>query len=673
MLSRSRIINPFTLALAILLASVIAADAQDDGKLATKEFGDHGKTITDLGAREVARAIAIQVDGSVLVAGFTESSGNADLFLARYRRIGELDATFGSGGVTILDLGDLESAEAIAIQADGKIVVAGHSGAKGMAARFLTNGTLDLTFNGTGVVIETFTTLDGVNHSVAIQADGRIVTGGDGGANAPSWRLNRYLPDGTRDPSFGTRGDGRVFTNQTAFEGFFPTAAALGIQNDGKIVMAGTISKTVIGIGAVEAGFGVARYLPDGTLDPSFGGDGAVATEISLGHSHANAMAIRKDGKIVVGGEEFLGFAVARYETDGSLDASFDDDGIARTLMGDILDFSAEVQHLAVQDDGRIVAVGGRLPTCTGQPCDVNVAMARYLEDGSLDHSFDGDGKVITDFGPRSDAFAIAYRNDRLYVTGFIGNAQDILVAEYVADGEDGFGTIRQPITTVSCPGDVSTNTAPGVCGATINYSPATSSDPGTISCEPPPGSFFPNGATTATCTTVYGDGVQNQQLTASCTFQVTIADNEPPVLTTSVGVRQLWPVDSTLVDVGFAATASDNCATAAPASVQIYSNEPNDDGVRSAFSPDAIDIAPGTLQLRAERRGGGTGRVYLIVSRITDTAAHTTLAVTSVVVPKNLSAADVSAISAQAAVAEAFALANDGAPPAGYVLIGAK
>ena len=303
---------------------------------------------------------------------------------------GDLDTAFGGDGKVTTDLtrhGGLTNA--VAIQADGKIVAAGHSlgpKPKFALARFRVNGTLNITFGGDGTVTTTIGGDGAVANAVAIQADGKIVAAGQSFGSNPEFALARYNGDGTLDTTFGT--DGKVTTD---FTGVGDLATAVAIQADGKIVAAGT------GSGSPE----LARYDPAGTLDPTFGNEGRVVTDFSGFASFlAYAVAIQADGKIVAAGEHFecfidgceSGFLLLRYNTDGSLDTTFGGDGVTGGFPG-------WANAVAIQVDGRIVAAGEWL----NPPNDPRFAVLRYKTDGTLDQSFGKRGWVLTDFTRGTD------------------------------------------------------------------------------------------------------------------------------------------------------------------------------------------------------------------------------------------------------------------------------
>jgi hypothetical protein len=142
--------------------------------------------------------------------------------------------------------------------------------------------------------------------------------------------------------------------------------------------------------------------------------------------------------------------------------------------------------------------------------------------------------------------------------------------------------------------------------------------------------------------------------------------------VTASTAVGLLPQDNHDLVSVGLSAVATDGaCPAPTTFSVQVFSNEDDENPTGAVFSPDAADIAVQTLRLREERVAQGDGRVYLIVVKATDTAGGTGFATMTVVVPKSSSSDNIDAVNEQAAMAKAYADSHGGAPPAGYVLVG--
>jgi uncharacterized delta-60 repeat protein len=205
----------------------------------------------------------------------------------------------------------------------------------------------------------------------------------------------------------------------------------VAIQTDGKIVAGGAASTSGVD-------FALARYNTDGSLDPTFDGDGRVTTDYGFGSSQVYGLAIQAGGKIVAAGygsSTAQDFFLARYNSNGSLDASFDGDGKV-TFLGFGTNHN-RAHAVAIQTDGKIVAAG-----CTNcSTSSGNFALARLNTNGSLDFTFGGDGRVITDFfGDDDQAHAIAIQMDGKIVAGGIATdsssgASLFGLARYNSDG----------------------------------------------------------------------------------------------------------------------------------------------------------------------------------------------------------------------------------------------
>ena len=174
------------------------------------------------------------------------------------------------------------------------------------------------------------------------------------------------------------------------------------IQADGKILVAGYSA-----IGS-NSDFALVRYNTDGSLDASFNGDGIQTTAIGSGDDEGSSVAIQADGKIVVAGRSFTGsnydFAIVRYNSDGSLDNSFSGDGKQTTAIGSGRDQGSSV---AIQADGKIVVAG-----YSYNGTNFDFALVRYNSDGSLDISFNGDGKQTTPIGSDDICSSVAIQAD---------------------------------------------------------------------------------------------------------------------------------------------------------------------------------------------------------------------------------------------------------------------
>lgn len=342
-----------------------------------------------------AAGVLLQPDGKIVAVGSGSYSSkvNSRFALSRYRATGSLDTTFGTRGRVLTSLGASSGAvSAAALQPDGKIVAAGTSSAgptvRFALARYEPDGSLDTTFGTGGKVATAIGPGTDLANAVALQPDGKIILAGwsrrvaRGAPSGFDFALARFNPDGSLDQSFGTAG--KV---TTAIAGAWGDALAL--QPDGKIVLAGAAQTP-----ALQDRFALARYNPDGSLDTSFGAGGVVMTAISE-HASISSLALQPDGKLVAAGAECgarcyegVDFALARYNPDGSLDTSFGSAGIVTTAIG----LRTSGAHaVALQPDGKIVVAGfGGLPTF--------FALARYTVNGALDPSFGAGGKVMTSF-----------------------------------------------------------------------------------------------------------------------------------------------------------------------------------------------------------------------------------------------------------------------------------
>src|SRR5262245_12852436 len=392
------------LALAVVLAPALTY-GQTSGAL-DAGFGTGGRVTTTIGGNsDFARGVVVQPDGKILAAGVALGDLGSDFALVRYDSDGTLDNSFGINGIATTDFGGaFEGAWSVALQTDGKIVAAGltvNSGVTQFAlARYNTDGSLDASFGTGGRVTTGFPGVSATGFSVALQPDAKIVVAGwaaiNGGAD---FALARYDSTGALDASFGT--GGRVTTNFADSQGqSLASVFSLAVQPDGKIVAAGD--------GRLDGkyDFTLARYNSNGTLDASFGTGGRVITDFGGADDGAEAVALQPDGKIVAAGfarGSDFDFALTRYNGDGTVDASF---GTGGRVTTDFAGFSDTAYAVALQPDGKIVAAGSAGIVGEG----FNFAVARYNSDGALDASF---GKVTTDFAVGSDqAFAVAVQPD---------------------------------------------------------------------------------------------------------------------------------------------------------------------------------------------------------------------------------------------------------------------
>ena len=371
-----------------------------DGNVTT-DFGS-----ASIGSNDLGRSVALQADGKILVAG---SNGSA-FALARYNADGTLDGSFGTSGKVSTTFASYmnDQAYGVAVQADGKILVAGQASYGFALARYNADGSLDASFDTDGKV----TTSDFSSaQSVAVQADGKIVVAGYGygNGNGNDFALVRYNANGSLDSSFDT--DGKILTDF----GFSDSGNSVTVQKDGKILVAGTSGDN----------FALVRYNANGSLDTGFDTDGKLTTDFGS-YEQANSVALQADGKILVAGSSGGAFALARYNTDGSLDTSFDIDGKLTTSFPD----SAFGQAVTIQADGKILVAGWTY----GSNLSYDFILVRYNANGSLDTSFDGDGKLTANLGSTDQAYSLVLQADgKILVAGNSGN--DFALARFNTDG----------------------------------------------------------------------------------------------------------------------------------------------------------------------------------------------------------------------------------------------
>jgi uncharacterized delta-60 repeat protein len=392
-----------------------------DGSLDPSFSGD-GKQTTDFGLDDGATGVALQGDGKIVVVGGGFVGADGDVFaLARYNPDGSLDPSFSGDGKQTTNFGNVDQANGVAVQGDGKIVAVGTAGLGGFAlARYNADGSLDTSFSGDGKQTTAFGSQNSLDEgtAVALQPDGKIVMVGQ--ADSVDFALARYNADGSLDTSLS--GDGKQTTDFGRLDG----ATAVALQGDGKIVAVGGVHFDPNGTSSQD--FALARYNPDGSLDPSFSGDGKQTTDFGGNGDQATAVALQGDGKIVaVGLARFTDFALARYNANGSLDASFSGDGKQTTNFGG----PDRANGVALQGDGKIVAVGvGR-----GSNETTDFGIARYNSDGSLDTSFSGDGKQTTDFGGIDAANGVVLQGDGKVVAVGSAGGVDFALTRYNPDG----------------------------------------------------------------------------------------------------------------------------------------------------------------------------------------------------------------------------------------------
>ncbi len=370
---------------------------------------------------DTANAIALRAGGKPIEVGnvtnaISPTSGS-DFGIVAYNADGSLDYTFGSNGFVTIPFDADDRANAVAVQSNGKILVAGKA-ANGsqynlVVVRFNADGTLDNTFGFSGIATLEIDDFDTEATSIALQTDGKIVVTGlsQDQFNGDFYAiLARFNVSGTLDNTFGTNG----VVELPAGNGY--VGKSLAIQSNGKIVIA---CANVNNVG----NFVILRRNTNGSADNTFDTDGMVSTNVGTASSFAKSLVLTSDSKIIVCGaakeNSFDVLAMVAYTLAGNLDNSFDADGIVLTNLSPI---HATANSIAVQPDGKIYLTGN-----TTNTANADLILAKYTPNGILDGRFNYGGKLILPFGYGNEGInAIVSGTDGIvYLAGFYHNGHD--------------------------------------------------------------------------------------------------------------------------------------------------------------------------------------------------------------------------------------------------------
>jgi uncharacterized delta-60 repeat protein len=411
--------KPFLLLPLIDNSSIASTDSGSGGPTFTPAIGvldtsfnsPNGSIIQPIGSsHNDGYSLAIQPDGKILLGGSCQGVSNYDFCIARFNSDGTLDTSFNSSGKVIQPIGSSDDGgQSLAIQPDGKILLGGHcsngSNYDFCIARFNSNGTLDTSFNSSGKVILSIGSSDDYGRSLAIQPDGKILLGGHC-LNGIYWDfcIARFNSDGTLDTSFNS--SGKVILSIGSSHEY---GRSLAIQPDGKILLGGYCCN------GSNYDFFIARFNSDGTLDTSFNSSGKVIQSIGSFHDYGRSLAIQPDGKILLGGHcdsgSGLDFCIARFNSNGTLDTFFGSSGKVIQPIGSSDD---KGQSLAIQPDGKILFGGYCLNGSNYDFC-----IARFNSNGTLDTSFGSSGKVIQPIGSSDDyGYSLAIQPDGKILLG---------------------------------------------------------------------------------------------------------------------------------------------------------------------------------------------------------------------------------------------------------------
>jgi uncharacterized delta-60 repeat protein len=374
-----------------------------------------------------------------------------DFAVARLLPDGSLDATFGAGGLVTTDFPGLAAvASSVLVQPDGKIVVAGGAFPQFTflgdfkLVRYEEDGSLDASFGVGGIVTTAFPGQGSYAFDVVLQADGKIIAAGTDYVDFSSsqssntdFALARYHADGSLDTTFGS--GGRVVTD---FDGFNDDAFSVLVQPDGKVIAVGSALSQ-----AKYYDFAAARYSANGVLDASYGVGGKVRTDFGANDfDRAHSAVLQPDGKLVAAGfTVFDGglsqpFALARYRPNGLLDPTFDADG---KLLIDFGSFLQSAHDILLQGDGKLVPVG----YADTESSDSDFLLARCNSDGTLDTSFGTGGKVRTSFGNLNGGAkaAVLQSDGKIVAAGFQATFSNVwsefALARYLGDPWIGYCT----------------------------------------------------------------------------------------------------------------------------------------------------------------------------------------------------------------------------------------
>ncbi len=359
-------------------------------------------------------------------------------------QVGFIDSTFGSNGIVFpsdgLFKGRMESYDAMTLQPDGKILLAGvawnseppYSDVAVMRLR--ANGQRDPFFGDGGLVRSDVDNGFQTGRGIALQPDGKILVVSVSDSESPS-NLFRYLPNGDPDLSFGN--NGRAAMPLVGFPTYnYNNHNALALQADGKIIVSGSVNNST------QGAFFMYRFLPDGSMDASFGDNGLVIADVTPGDEYCSDMFIQPDGKIVLAGYTEPNtynprFTLMRFWPSGDFDPDFGDGaGYVITEVPGYIDCYAYSAKL--QPDGKIVTIGAGLYGLA--PTIIDNIITRHNPDGTPDTSFGNGGISIVYFDNILECWSTnldIQADGKLLVNGYCrtGFDQDLAVYRYWPDG----------------------------------------------------------------------------------------------------------------------------------------------------------------------------------------------------------------------------------------------
>lgn len=411
----------------LFLVSITVTNAQSGSIDLT--FGTDGVVTTAVHANyNMTETTVVQSDGKILVAGSAGTPSTYQMAVARYNEDGSLDTSFANDGTLRIPVGPLKSfVMGMAQQPDGKILLGGRTwdNVSGDFAlvRLNEDGSFDNTFGTNGIALIQTPETEAAE-AMTLLDDGKIIMVGYRDDNLTAAKFNT---DGSLDTSFGVNGWAVVsFSDQASY------ADDVAIQDDGKILISGFSLN-----GDNRFQVAAARLNTDGSVDNSFGTNGTVLFNVGEWNDFGEGVAIQDDGKILIGGHKWISnvqqkhdLFVARLNTDGSLDTSYGNNGAATARLVDGANYA---KGLVLQADGKPILAG-----YTVLQGEINMAMVRFDTTGELDSTFNGDGMVSFDYEGREDyGYAIALQADnKIILAGYSygGGGSEFEVARFLND-----------------------------------------------------------------------------------------------------------------------------------------------------------------------------------------------------------------------------------------------
>ncbi|MBS1747235.1 MAG: hypothetical protein JST21_13780, partial [Bacteroidetes bacterium] len=375
-----------------------------------KSFGDNGISL-DANIVGVINKVGLQSDGKIIAAGSGGKDVPSTFLFERYNTDGSIDSSFGVNGHAG-SINEMSQVFAISIQSDDGFIAMGHPSYKVGLARYKKDGELDSSFGVNGVVITSVSSHANSASDMMVQPDGKIVVCGyiiNDPNEARQLFLIRYLPNGSLDNSFGD--GGVVIVGQPDGDKSLATVNALALLSNGQIVVSLTNAKST-----------VYRFNPDGSQDKIFGNNGSAffqSKDDAVNGLNATGLIVQPDGKIIGCGSALIKknssdeyMAAARINADGSIDSSFGNNGIQHIIFGQ--DYSKGTAIL-LQKDGKIVLSGWSHDDFTTY---ANFALTRLNTDGNIDSSFGENGKTVTTISTYTTSTSSVLQNDGKIILG---------------------------------------------------------------------------------------------------------------------------------------------------------------------------------------------------------------------------------------------------------------